>query len=112
MMRGPESYYEPIFSTIPSIPFYWLMRAYNRRFAAMAQERRRREKRGMSNANRRFLFPGFSFDFQTKKWIVRALGAWTWLELREGWRTWLRPAESATLPNAPEPKPEPALAAK
>ncbi len=110
IMRGPDSYYEPIFSTIPSIPFFWLMRAYNRRFAAMARERRRRGRRGMANANRRFLFPGFSFDFQTKRSIVSAVASWTCLELREGWRTWLRPANSAPLPDAPEPKPRPALA--
>jgi hypothetical protein len=112
MMRGRESYYEPIFSTVPSIPFFWLMRGYNRRFAAMARERRRRQARGMANAHRRFLFPGFGFDFQTKRWIVRALADWTWLEMREGWRTWLRPAVPATLPQTPEAKPQPALAVK
>ena len=88
--RGPESYYEPIYSTVPSIPFYWLMRGYNRRFAAMARDRRRRNARGMSNANRRFLIPGFSFALPTQVRIVRALAFWGMLELTEGWRTWFK----------------------
>jgi flavin-dependent dehydrogenase len=88
--RGPESYYEPIYSTTPSIPFYWLMSTYNRRFAAMARDRRRRQTRGMTNANRRFLFPGFSFALPTQVRIVRALALWGLLELKEGWRTWFR----------------------
>jgi len=90
--RGIEAYYEPIFSTIPSIPFYWLMSLYNRRFAAMARERRRRRARGRTNANRRFLFPGFSFALPTQLRIVRALADWARLELTEGWRTWFRSA--------------------
>jgi hypothetical protein len=93
-MRGPESYYEPIYSTVPSIPFYWLMRTYNRRFAAMARNRRRRNVRGKTNANRRFLVPGFSFALPTQLLIVRALASWGMLELVEGWRTWFRKEES------------------
>ncbi|HWD18930.1 MAG TPA: NAD(P)/FAD-dependent oxidoreductase [Verrucomicrobiae bacterium] len=100
--RGPESYYEPIFSTIPSVPFYWLMRTYNRRFAAMARDRRRRQARGRANAGRRFLFPGFSFSLPTHLRITRSLAGWAWLELTEGWRTWFRGEQTA---------PRPALAA-
>jgi hypothetical protein len=92
--RGPESYYEPIFSTLPSLPFYWLMRTYNRRFAAMARDRRRRNARGMRNANRRFLFPGFSFALPTQMRIARAVAFWVMLELTEGWRTWFKSEES------------------
>jgi hypothetical protein len=107
--RGPESYYEPIFSTVPSIPFYWLMRTYNRRFAAMARDRRRRNARGMRNANRRFLFPGFSFSLPTQVRIVRALAFWGMLELTEGWRTWFRREESGlglkTETSSSSPKP-------
>ena len=92
--RGPESFYQPIFSTVPSMPFYWLMRTYNRRFAAMARDRRRRNARGVRNANRRFLFPGFSFALPTQLRIVRALAFWWKLELTEGWRTWFRREEN------------------
>jgi len=105
--RGPESYYEPIFSTIPSIPFYWLMRTYNRRLAAMARDRRRRQARGRTNAGRRFLFPGFSFALPTQMRIVRGLAGWARLEITEGWRTWFR-AEPA--PANPELRPAPASA--
>jgi flavin-dependent dehydrogenase len=96
-LRGPEAYYEPIFSTIPSLPFYWLMKTYNRRFAAMAQDRRRRKARGMKNANRRFLVPGFSFSLPTQMRIVRAVASWMILELTEGWRTWFRSSKEATV---------------
>ncbi|HEX3720852.1 MAG TPA: NAD(P)/FAD-dependent oxidoreductase [Verrucomicrobiae bacterium] len=89
-LRGPESYYEPIFSTVPSIPFYWLMRTYNRRFASMARDRRRRKSLGMKNANRRFLLPGFSFALPTQMRIFRAIMLWGLLEVAEGWRTWFR----------------------
>jgi flavin-dependent dehydrogenase len=101
--RGVESYYEPIFSTIPSIPFYWLMRTYNRRFAAMARDRRRRNARGKTNAHRRFLFPGFSFSLPTKIRIASALGRWALLELTEGWRTWFRPEKSPAASLNPVP---------
>lgn len=100
--RGLESYYEPIFSTIPAMPFYWLMRGYNRRFAAMARNRRERGVRGRSNAHRRFLFPGFSFALSTKMRIVQALGRWALLELSEGWRTWFRNPKSVEIPPAEE----------
>ncbi|HUD48968.1 MAG TPA: NAD(P)/FAD-dependent oxidoreductase [Candidatus Baltobacteraceae bacterium] len=94
--RGPESYYEPVYSTVPSIPFYWLMRTYNRRLAAMARDRRRRNALGRRNANQRFLFPGFGFSLPTQLRIVRALASWGVLELGEGWRTWFRSEKSGS----------------
>jgi flavin-dependent dehydrogenase len=113
-LRGPESYYEPIFSTVPSIPFYWLMRTYNRRFASIARDRRRRKALGAKNANRRFLFPGFSFTLPTQVRIIRAIMVWALLELTEGWRTWFArgvrsapeiPSTPPPLPNRPHPSP-------
>jgi flavin-dependent dehydrogenase len=110
--RGRESYYEPIFSTIPSMPFYWLMKTYNRRFAAIARHRRQHGRRGRSNANRRFLFPGFSFSLGTKMRIVKALAGWARVELTEGWRSWFqrnnRPDFSVKAPDSqPQWHPEP-----
>jgi flavin-dependent dehydrogenase len=110
-LRGPESYYDPVYSTVPSIPFYWLMRTYNRRLASIARDRRRRNALGKANANRRFLFPGFSFSLPTQLRIVRALASWAILELSEGWRTWFRGSErksvrkvhGATSPATPPP---------
>jgi flavin-dependent dehydrogenase len=104
--RGRESYYEPIYSTVPSIPFFWLMRAYNQRMASMARDRRRRNARGRTNDRRRFMVPGFSFSLPTQLRIVMALAGWARLELSEGWRTWFRSEPAASKPviqSAPAP---------
>src|SRR6059036_706787 len=39
--RGPRALRETVFSTRPSVPFFRLMRCYNRRFAKIARARRR-----------------------------------------------------------------------
>ena len=67
------------------------MRGYNRRFAAMARERRRNGTFGRSNARQRDLFPGFNFRVPyLLKVIAGGLAGWAWLELTEGWRSWGR----------------------
>ncbi|HYG23956.1 MAG TPA: tryptophan 7-halogenase [Verrucomicrobiae bacterium] len=86
--RGACALSEPPFSTPPSVPFFHLMRFYNRRFAAMARERRRRSQWGRSNAHRRMLIPGFTFSGRSAWPVVKAMVAWATLELREGWRSW------------------------
>jgi hypothetical protein len=105
---------EPVFSTPPSTPFYHLMRTYNRRFARIARERRRRGRLGESNTGRRFFFGGYTFGIGGAGHVVGALVGWLVLELREGWRTWFRaePVQdsgvdlrlaSATVPSAAVP---------
>ena len=79
---------EPYFSTPPSTPFFHFMAFYARRLAAMGRERRRRGVFGLRNANRRFMFGGFSLQWTMVIPILKALGGWAWLELTEGWRTW------------------------
>ena len=52
--RGPKALLEPIFSTIPSVPFYYFIRTYNRRFARMARARLcRHQPHALGNARAR-----------------------------------------------------------
>ena len=103
------------------------MSTYNRRFASIARNRRTRNALGKTNANRRFLFPGFSFSPTTQLRIVRAIASWAILELTEGWRTWFKKQETPQVkksaaekfppnptrnlnPNPPSPQPIPSPA--
>ena len=96
--RGSLALCEPPFSTKPSIPFYHLMRTYNRRFAAIARARRKRSAWGRHNAHRRFMIPGFTFSGRSSWPVVRSLLAWVKLEATEGWRTWFASNRSETPP--------------
>lgn len=87
-LNGPSALLEPPFSTAPSTPPYYLIRTYNRRFAAMARERRRRGVHGRANASRKHLINGFTLARSDARLVVKALWKWLWLELTEGWRTW------------------------
>ena len=59
---GRRCWSGPIYSLPPSTPFFYLMRFYNRRCAAMARVRRARGVYGPHNAKRRYLFGGFTFS--------------------------------------------------
>jgi hypothetical protein len=106
--RGPDALKDPVFATKPSVPFYYLTRAYNRRFARIARARRAQNRLGRSNCGRRFMFNGYSLDNGSVTPVVKALCQWGLLELREGWRSWFRfgaatvPEKSAELPAADE----------
>ncbi len=107
--RGAMALREPVFSTPPSIPFFLLMRAYNRRFAAIADARRRRGTFGSRNGKSRFLFRGYTLELTSARPLLGALLHWAWLELKEGWRSWGR----ATFPQpakAAMPLPTPGAA--
>ncbi len=104
--RGPAALSEPVFTTPPSTPVYWLMSTYTRRLAAIGRNRRRRGVWGRKNHGQRLMFPGFTFSLGSARPIVRALLGWARLELTEGWRTWFsgepRPAHAkADLPSPP-----------
>jgi flavin-dependent dehydrogenase len=86
--RGHAALTEPVFSTPPSVPFFHLIRTYNRRFAQIARARRARGVFGACNAGRRFMFGGYTFAMGSATPIVKAFAGWGWLELREGWRSW------------------------
>jgi len=104
---GAEALNAPPFSTRPSIPFFHLMRFYNRRFAKIARARRKRGVFGLKNVGRRFLIPGFTFS-GTSAWpVLKACLAWGCLEITEGWRSWFSAesksqmkSESEIAPNA------------
>src|SRR5262249_31948937 len=99
--RGIVGLREPAFTTPPSTPFFYLIRAYNRRFARIAQARRARGALGRRNACRRFMFGGYTFSPASGKPILSALLRWGCLELVEGWRSWFRrQAGTARAPKA------------
>jgi flavin-dependent dehydrogenase len=85
---GTKALMEPVFSTSPSVPFFYFMCFYNRRLASIARARKRRGVWGRANDSRRFLVPGFTFSPKTAGPILKAMAGWFWLELREGWRSW------------------------
>jgi flavin-dependent dehydrogenase len=88
--RGTISFFEPLFSTGPSVPFYWLMRTYNNRLAKIARRRRLKGQLGRRNVPKRMLVPGFNFSRSEMLPVCKNLAAWGLLELREGWKTWFR----------------------
>ncbi|HWW03126.1 MAG TPA: NAD(P)/FAD-dependent oxidoreductase [Candidatus Acidoferrum sp.] len=94
--RGAKALTEPVFSTPPSVPFFYFIRAYNRRFAAIARARRSRQRWGRRNAGRRFLFRGYTFAPNSALPIAGAIAGWARLELSEGWRSWFRKPEVGT----------------
>lgn len=100
--RGFKALLEPYFSTGPSVPFYHLMRTYNRRFAAIARNRRARGCFGRKNSGQRFMFGGYTFAPNSARHIVKALVWWLRIELTDGWRTWFRPAKPS-MESSPAP---------
>ena len=105
--HGADVLVRPIYSLPPSTPFFYLMRFYNRRCAAMARVRRARGMFGRRNTRRRYLFGGFTFNVGSSRPMLGALAKWIWLELTEGWRCWGaarsvgREPGPASVPNAP-----------
>ena len=92
--RGLWALKNPVFSELPSVPVFYLMRAYNRRFARIAEHRRARGLLGRRNHGRRFMFGGFTFHVSSSLPLIKALLKWGCLELSEGWRTWFRRGSS------------------
>ncbi len=85
---GAKTLVRPIYSLPPSTPFFYFMRFYNRRMAAMGRVRRARGVYGRRNAGRNYLFGGFTFSLKSAWPLVGAFRSWLWLELTEGWRSW------------------------
>jgi flavin-dependent dehydrogenase len=106
--RGITALRESVFSTRPSVPFFYFMRAYNRRFAAMARSRRVRGVWGRRNAGQRFMFGGYTFGGSGVRPMLKALLGWVWLELTEGWRSWFTAKRSSTPAVRTVSKPVPA----
>ena len=85
---GAQSLRIPPFAPPISTPVFYFIRAYNRRMAAIARDRRRRRALGTANDARHYLFPSFSLNSADVKFVVWSALRWAGLELREGWRTW------------------------
>lgn len=87
---GPSALLSPPFSVKVSRPAFLLMRSYNRRFASIAQRRRRVNALGRTNCGNRCLIPGFTLNPGDITRVFGALAKWGWLELTEGWHSWWR----------------------
>jgi flavin-dependent dehydrogenase len=85
---GIKALLTPPFSDQVSLPFFLLIRAYNRRFAQIARRRRRIGALGRTNRGRRCLIPGFTLKSTDFGQLVTAMAKWMWLELTEGWHSW------------------------
>jgi hypothetical protein len=85
---GIKALLVPPFSDPISLPFFHLIRAYNRRFAQIARRRRRIGTLGKTNRGRRCLIPGFTLKPTDIGLLVKAMARWIWLELTEGWHSW------------------------
>lgn len=107
--RGESALLEPYFSTTPSIPFYHVMRTYNRRFAAIATKRKADGRAGRFNTGHRFLFGGFSFASGTAWTVAKAFAGWAKVELTEGWRSWFRPKTRGMAVEPATSVPQPAV---
>lgn len=81
---------------------YRLIALYNRRFVAIARDRRQRGTWGRKNAFHYFGFTSYEFNRRLLWRVLGTLGAWLRLELTEGWRTWFtrEPAPSSVVSNA------------
>jgi flavin-dependent dehydrogenase len=85
---GAQSLESPPFARPVSVPIFRFMRCYNRRFAAIARDRRRRLVSGRANGGRRYLFQSFGIGARDLPRIMVAAVQWMILEITEGWRTW------------------------
>lgn len=104
---GAKGLLAPVFSLSTSDIPYFLMSAYNRRLAKMADDRRRRGVFGRHNNSRRFMLNGFVPDNSTGRPMLNAFAAWFRLELKEGWRTWFasekkKPSSGKTAVSKPD----------
>jgi flavin-dependent dehydrogenase len=93
---GAKALLSPPFSSPMSRLVFPFIRAYNRRFAAIARSRRRAKALGKANRGQRCLIPGFTLKWTDLRLLVRPVVIWGWIELTEGWRSWWRAPEEKT----------------
>ncbi|MES2705248.1 MAG: NAD(P)/FAD-dependent oxidoreductase [Verrucomicrobiota bacterium] len=101
--EGEEALFAPPFSPPSGRLFAALMSTYNRRFAKIARRRRRTGTLGRANAGKRRLIPGFMLKRSNMLTLFPMLAEWAWLEIREGWRSWLDDSSPYPAP-APQAK--------
>lgn len=89
------------YSTLP----WQLISLYNRRLAKIGRSRKARGTWGRKNAGHYFGFTSYELNRWLGFRVLKALCAWLWLEVREGWRSWFRaPAMVAEHPVPPSQK--------
>jgi len=101
--QGLAALNHPPFSVFTSHTAFHLMRAYNRRFAAIARSRRERGRLGLMNCGQRDLISGYTLDGGDIRLLVRPLLAWVRIEIAEGWRSWWRGPRAAAVEPLPTP---------
>jgi flavin-dependent dehydrogenase len=100
---GLQAFSVPAFSNPPATPVFHFMRFYNRRLAGIAWKRRQNQRFGRRNHGCRFMFPGFTFNVRSGWPLVKALGSWAWLEIKEGWRSWRWKKNYTSMVPSPDP---------
>ncbi len=88
--KGTSSMSQGLYTRATAVPFYLMMKFYNRRFTAMARSRRARGVLGRRNSGQRYLFDSFTFSIASARLVGVSICRWLMLELTEGWRTWFR----------------------
>lgn len=96
---GAAALESPSFSGSASAPFARFMALYNRRLAAIARTRLARGVWGASNNGRYVGFRSYELTWTLPLRILVAVGAYSRLELVEGWRSWFRSPQD--LPSRP-----------
>jgi flavin-dependent dehydrogenase len=91
--EGEAALFEPPFSPPSGAVFAAVMSLYNRRFAQIARRRRRVNALGRTNRHHRCLIPGYLLKRSDTLRLLPLLAKWAWLEVTEGWRSWLESAE-------------------
>jgi flavin-dependent dehydrogenase len=105
--RGPQALLEPPFSQPPSRPIFWLMSTYNRRLAQIARRRQTCGELGRANRGGRLLANGFTLSAGDVRTLLKVVARWGWLELTEGWKSWVQPRNLPV--DRPVQPPKPAL---
>ena len=100
-LRGAQLLEHPPFTHPRSAWAFRLMACYNRRFAAIAESRRRRGTWGKLNDRVFFGFTSYEFNLRLPFRVACLLGSWLQLELREGWRSWFSRAKDARAQTLP-----------
>ncbi|MCC5806208.1 MAG: NAD(P)/FAD-dependent oxidoreductase [Opitutales bacterium] len=100
--RGEPALTQPPFTGPRATLPFRLIRFYNRRLARIARSRAERGTWGRKNLDGVFSFNSYRLDWTLPVRLLFAAGSYLKLELTEGWRTWLSPAQKI-----PQPVPQP-----
>lgn len=91
--KGSSEFLKPIFGEISTTIPFLIIRCYHRRLVKMAASRRSRGVYGQNNKGAAHRLLSYTLDWRLPLRLLWNLRIWLWLELKEGWRTWLRPMD-------------------